>query len=46
MEDFNKKHTKWLVGSSKIKKVGQIKRARANAIRILHPPLNSLVFFC
>mmetsp|Transcript_24572 Transcript_24572/g.41570 ORF Transcript_24572/g.41570 Transcript_24572/m.41570 type:complete len:161 (+) Transcript_24572:443-925(+) len=38
--------SKWLVGSSKSSSVGWMNSARARAIRMRQPPLNSFVFFC
>mmetsp|Transcript_22375 Transcript_22375/g.48678 ORF Transcript_22375/g.48678 Transcript_22375/m.48678 type:complete len:91 (-) Transcript_22375:896-1168(-) len=38
--------SKWFVGSSRSKNSGSMNNARANATRIRHPPLNSLVVMC
>jgi hypothetical protein len=39
------RRSRWLVGSSRSSKVGCMKSARAREMRILQPPLNSLVAF-
>lgn len=38
--------SRWLVGSSRSRRVGRTKRARAREIRILQPPEKSLHFLC